>query len=133
MPRKLTDIAHVNVRIREGLRRKLEADAKRRRISLNGLVTVLLETALLDKPYGDIWEIAREIKGEWMRLGANQEFVALWDVVAEELKRGGSAEEVAERVKVLVAGPVAKGCAILELLRQQDRDDRLSPSERLLP
>jgi hypothetical protein len=49
----------------------------------------------------------------------------------EELKRGGSAEETVERVKVLVAGPVQKWSAIRELLHQQDREERLSPAERL--
>ena len=131
MSRKPTDIAHVNLRIREGLRRRLEAEAKRHHVSLNSEMALLLQTALLDKPHGDIWSIAQDIKGAWEQFEATREELALWGLIADQLERDGSPDEIVERVKGLVAGPVPKWRAIRELLRQQDREERLSPEERL--
>jgi hypothetical protein len=129
LPRKPTDVAHVNLRIREGLRRRLEADAKRRRVSLNSGIMLLLETALLDKPRDDFATIAMTLTGDLERLEATQELLALGDLVMEELKSGGGGDEIVERVKVLVAGPVQKWCAIRELVNQRDREERLKPEE----
>jgi hypothetical protein len=130
VPRKPADIAHVNLRVRENLRRRLEIEAKRRRFSLNSEIHARLEQSFYDKAHGDIWEIARTLKDNCLRLEATEELLALGDLVMEELKRGGSAEEIAERVKGLVAGPVQKWSAIRDLLHQQDREERLSPDER---
>ena len=131
MPRKPTDIAQLKFRMRESLRRKLEVEAKRHQFSLNTEMHNRLEQSFYDKAHGDIWEIARRLKDNCVRLEATPELLALGDLVMEELKRGGTAEEIAERVKSLVAGPVQKWCAIREFLHQQDREERLSPDERL--
>jgi HicB family len=43
MPRKPADIAHVNLRIRESLRRELEREAKKHQVSLNYEITSRLQ------------------------------------------------------------------------------------------
>jgi hypothetical protein len=132
LPRKPADIAHVNLRIRENLRRRLEVEAKRHRFSLNSEMHARLEQSFYDKAHGDIWEIAHGIKSAWLRLEAVQEQRALAGLVMEALKElTGDADEIAERAKALAA-PARKWLAIQELLDQQDREDRLSPDERLM-
>jgi hypothetical protein len=43
MPRKPADIAHINLRIRENLRRKLEREAEKHRASLNAEIAARLQ------------------------------------------------------------------------------------------
>ena len=111
MPRRPVAIAQIKLRICESLRRKLETEAKRHRISLNTEMHSRLEQSFYDKAHGDIWEIARTLKDNCLRLYATQELLAR-GIHVEELQRGGSQEEVAERVEVLVAGPVQKWSGI---------------------
>jgi Arc-like DNA binding domain len=99
LPRKPADIAHVNLRIREHLRRKLEAEAKRHQVSLNSEVMQRLEASFEDKARNDFTTIAqdislrmtdldqltREMEIAWARFGASQELIALGNLMAEKI------------------------------------------------
>ena len=90
-----------------------------------------LEQSFEDKAHGDIWSIARDIESVWHGREARDELHALAKVMVEVLQRDGTAEEVAERVKALCAGPVRKWCALEDFMEQQLREARLAPEERM--
>jgi hypothetical protein len=88
LPRKPVDIAHVNLRIREHLRKRLEAAAKRNRISLNGEVMQRLEASFEEKPQVDIVTINQvigELEKAWARLAATREVLALVDQLTTKI------------------------------------------------
>jgi hypothetical protein len=88
LPRKPVDIAHVNLRIREHLRQRLETAAKQNRISLNGEVMQRLEASLEEKPEVDIATINRviaELENAWARLTATREVLALVDQLTAKI------------------------------------------------
>ncbi len=99
MPRKPVDIAHVNLRIREHLRKRLETAAKRHQVSLNSEVMQRLETSFDDKARNDFVTIAQDIslkigdldllttemENAWARFGASQELIALGNLMAEKI------------------------------------------------
>jgi hypothetical protein len=62
MARKLTDIAHVNLRIRETLRRKLEREAARHETSMNNEIRVRLERSFELEAIRELDEIAKDYK-----------------------------------------------------------------------
>jgi ribosomal protein L18E len=88
MPRKPVDIAHVNLRIREHLRQRLETAAKQNRISLNGEVMRRLEASLEEKPEVDIAtinQVIAELENAWARLTATREVLALVDQLTKKI------------------------------------------------
>jgi Arc-like DNA binding domain len=85
MPRKLVDIAHVNVRIRESLRRKLEREAKKNRTSLNNEIRVRLEESFENSAVRDLDEIAADQKVTWGRFSRRLLLLSLEDDLAREL------------------------------------------------
>ena len=66
MPRKPVDIAHVNLRIRESLRRKLEREAERHQTSMNNEIRVRLENSFRIEADRDVDAVA----GSEIELGA---------------------------------------------------------------
>ena len=58
MPRKPIDIAHINLRIRESLRKKLAAEAKKHGFSLNNEIRARLEESFEREGLKSISEIA---------------------------------------------------------------------------
>jgi Arc-like DNA binding domain len=88
LPRKPVDIAHVNLRIREHLRKRLEAAAKRNRISLNGEIMQRLEASFEEKPQVDIVtinQVIAELENAWARLTATREVLALVDLLTTKI------------------------------------------------
>jgi hypothetical protein len=66
MPRKPTDLAHVNLRIREGLRRRLEREAKRHVVSLNYEICSRLERSLQAEAVFDLRATAHHMNQTWL-------------------------------------------------------------------
>jgi hypothetical protein len=85
MPRKLVDIAHVNLRIRESLRRKLEREAKKRRTSLNNEIRWRLEDSFEAQARRDLEEIAADLKTIDARLGLKVTLPPLEEKLAQAL------------------------------------------------
>jgi hypothetical protein len=80
MTRTPTDVAHINLRLRESLRHKLEVEAKRHQVNLNSEMIRRLESSFDDKPRDDFATVAQklnqivtELDIAWTRLeGAQQ-------------------------------------------------------------
>jgi hypothetical protein len=85
MPRKPVDTAHVNLRIREALRRKLEREAKKNRTSLNNEIRVRLEKSFEDSVVRALDEIAEDQKITWGRFSGRLLMLSLEDDLAREL------------------------------------------------
>jgi hypothetical protein len=83
LPRKPTDTAHVNLRIREGLRRKLAVEAERHRVSLNSEMTMRLEASFDAAARRDIQAIAESIQAAWLKLQNAQNLVILGRSMAD--------------------------------------------------
>jgi hypothetical protein len=62
MPRKPVDTAHVNLRIRESLRRKLEREAKKHQTSLNNEIRLRLEDSFEAQARRDLEAIVDNLK-----------------------------------------------------------------------
>jgi hypothetical protein len=60
MVRRPTDTAHVSLRIRESLRRRLEQEAKRHRTSLNNMIRLKLEDSFAEQDRKDHGEHNRD-------------------------------------------------------------------------
>ena len=99
MPRKLVDIAHVNVRIREALRRKLEREAKKNRTSLNNEVRVRLEKSFEDSAVRALDEIAEDQKITWGRFSGRLLMLSLEDDLARELAQTKDPARIANLAK----------------------------------
>jgi hypothetical protein len=99
LSRKPTAIAHVNLRIREHLRRKLETAALRRRVSLNSEMQERLEASFQAKAVWDIWRIAEQLERNWLRLAATEELLALGDAMATLIAQGASAESLGQQAR----------------------------------
>jgi hypothetical protein len=69
LARKITDTVHVNFRMREPLRRRLEAAAKQHRVSLNGEMRLRLEASFEDQAKRTMDEIAGDMARHWARFG----------------------------------------------------------------
>jgi hypothetical protein len=112
LPRKPADVAHINFRIREHLRRKIETAAKRHQVSLNSEMHARLEASFDDQTRNDFATIAQDIslrmadldqltsemEAAWARLEATREMIALGDLMASEILDHG---ERLEWVKAL--------------------------------
>jgi hypothetical protein len=61
MPRKPVDIAHVNLRIRENLRKKLADEARKHRFSLNNEIRIRLEESFEREGFQSIAKIAAQL------------------------------------------------------------------------
>jgi hypothetical protein len=76
-PRKPTDVAHVNLRIRENLRRRLETEAKHHRVSLNSEMLARLEASFeatdLATTAQRLRQIVTQLETAWLRLEAIRE------------------------------------------------------------
>jgi hypothetical protein len=91
MPRKPVDIAHVNVRIREALRRKLAHEAEKHRTSLNNEIRIRLEDSLKAAALRDIEEIAADLKVIDARLGLKVTLPPLEEKLAQALAQNDPA------------------------------------------
>jgi hypothetical protein len=103
LPRELEAVAQLKLRIRERLRRKIEAAAKRHRVSLNTEMHARLEASFEDKARNDFATIAQDISLRmtdldqlttemeiaWARFGASQELIALGNLMAEKIIEHG--------------------------------------------
>ena len=88
MVRKPTEVAHINFRIRESLRRKLEVDAKRNRVSLNAEMRDGLEQSYAATPVSVSQNIDHQItlmETAWLRLSATHEFLSLVDLLTAKI------------------------------------------------
>lgn len=65
MVRKPVDIAHINLRIRESLRRQIEREAKKNRTSLNSEIRLRLEYSLEQADRRDLETITADMKITW--------------------------------------------------------------------
>jgi len=70
MPRKSVDIAHVNLRIRESLRKKLADEAEKHRFSLNTEIRVRLEASFERQAFGSLAESTAFLVAAHKRLDA---------------------------------------------------------------
>jgi hypothetical protein len=97
LPRKPTDAAQIKFRIREHLRRKLEADAKRNRRSLSSEVTRRLEASYEATPVAKILQDIdlhiTEMETAWARLEATREFLVLADQLTTKIIDHGERDE----------------------------------------
>jgi hypothetical protein len=87
MPRKLVDIAHVNVRIRENLRRKLEREAKLHRTSLNNEIRLRLEDSFEQGDRRGLDELRRDTEVLLARYAQRITKADLEDGLAQALSR----------------------------------------------
>jgi hypothetical protein len=94
LPRESTATAPFKLRIHNDLRHKLEVEAQRHRTSLNNEIRLRLEDSLIGPAHMDIWQIAQDIKANWLRLQATRELLALGDQMAEALETGAAAKAV---------------------------------------
>jgi hypothetical protein len=78
MRRKPTATVQVNLRIKEELRRKLEAVAKQEEISLNQLIKQRLEDSLEQKAKQSLESISSDLERNWHRFRE----VSLLDVIS---------------------------------------------------
>jgi hypothetical protein len=69
MSRKPADTAHVNLRIRESLRRKLADEAEKHHFSLNNEIRWRLEQSLEGGEQRSLEEIAGDMRNAWERFG----------------------------------------------------------------
>ena len=69
MPRKPTATAQLKLRIREDLRRRLEAAAKKRAVSLNSELVWRLQQSLDRESLITLNEISEDMKNAWERYG----------------------------------------------------------------
>jgi hypothetical protein len=69
VPRKPTDIVQLKLRIRETLRRRIEAAAKKRQVSANYEMTSRLQQSFDQEAQRTIDAIAADIKTHWLRFG----------------------------------------------------------------
>ena len=112
MPRKPVDIAHVNLRIREHLRKRLEAAAKRHQVSLNSEVMQRLETSFVDKARNDFVTIAQDLnlqiadldrqttrmEDAWLRLDVTPDFLAAVDQLTTKILNHAVRNEFGEEL-----------------------------------
>jgi hypothetical protein len=95
--RKPTEVAHINFRIRESLRRKLEVDAKRNRVSLNAEMHNRLEQSYAATPVSQIYQnIDHQItlmETAWLRLSATHEFLSLVERLTTKILDHGVRDE----------------------------------------
>lgn len=82
MARKPTDFVHVNLRINEDLRRKLESEAARHQTSLNNEIRVQLVESLEAKAVGDLASIAADLHVRYLQLGMTEDVRALSAILA---------------------------------------------------
>jgi Arc-like DNA binding dprotein len=87
MPRKPADIAHVNLRIREHLRKRIEAAAKRNQVSLNSEVMQRLERSFEAETSQYLESLASKIEAEWFRISGVQVLLAWGDSMADGIGR----------------------------------------------
>jgi Arc-like DNA binding domain len=85
MPRKPVDTAHINLRIRESLRRKLAREAEKHRTSLNNEIRVRLEDSLKAGAVRDIETVAADLKVIDARLGLKVTLPPLEEELAQAL------------------------------------------------
>jgi hypothetical protein len=69
MPRKPSETVQVNLRIKEGLRRRLENAARKRQVSLNYEMTSLLERGLDQPALLEGQNVAQDMAIMWARWG----------------------------------------------------------------
>jgi hypothetical protein len=87
LPRKPADVAHINFRIREHLRRKLETEAKRHQVSLNSEMHSRLEASFEAETTRYLEMLASKIEAAWLRLGGIQQLLAWGDMMADGIDR----------------------------------------------
>lgn len=97
MPRKPADVAHINFRICEHLRRKLEAEAKRHKVSLNAEMHTRLEQSFEAAPVAQIvQDIDRQItlmEVAWLRFDVTPDFLTLVDQLTAKVLDHGERDE----------------------------------------
>jgi hypothetical protein len=97
LPRKPADVAHINFRIREHLRRKLEAEAKRHKVSLNAEMHTRLEQSFEAAPVAQIvQDIDRQItlmEVAWLRFDVTPDFLTLVDQLTAKVLDDGERDE----------------------------------------
>jgi hypothetical protein len=92
MPRKPVDTAHINLRIRESLRRKLEREAKAHRTSLNNEIRLRLEDSLEKGAARDLDGIAADMKNVWARYSERFLLLDLEEQLARALAKTNDSE-----------------------------------------
>ena len=99
MARKQTDIAHINLRIRENLRRKLEREAKAHQFSLNNEIRLRLEDSFEQQARRDLDSISNDMMANWFRYGERFLALSLEDDLARALEKTTD-PDVAKAAKV---------------------------------
>jgi hypothetical protein len=94
MPRKPSETVQVNLRIKEGLRRRLENAAHKRQVSLNYEMTSLLERGLDQPALLEGQNVAQDMAIMWAR----------WGEAFTKLNRQGDLMVAAERLIESLAG-----------------------------
>jgi len=108
MARKTTAIVQFSLRIREGLRRRLEAAAKARGVSTNYEITSRLERSLDEESLFNLFNISSDMGTIWARCsGAIHELNKQGDLLR-------AAEALVEQVKQLPDANIKKAVADVE-------------------
>jgi hypothetical protein len=101
MARKPVDTAHINLRIRESLRRKLELEADKHQTSLNNEIRVRLEVSLDRQDRIALDDLRQSMEITWLRYGDRFLRLAL-EVDLIQAMTKSSDPEVAKAARVLV-------------------------------
>jgi len=101
MPRRHpSNIVQIGLRVRESLRRKLEHEAKRHRVSLNREVEMRVEDSFENKDAPrDLHDITRQMQLVWIRLATAFEASELEDEIISALAQGKDPKEVIKLVR----------------------------------
>ena len=110
MPRKPTDVAHINLRIRESLRRKLEREAERHATSLNNEIRLRLEDSFQKEAKFELDTIRDDMETVWARYGDRFLRLELQDQFFEALAKE-DASRVLEVARTWLASKPPKGAA----------------------
>jgi hypothetical protein len=85
MPRKPVDPVQVNLRIKEGLRRQLEREALKHRVSLNKEMQMRLEDSFTREGVRGLDDIAADMAATWSRYSERLLLLGLEDDLARKL------------------------------------------------
>jgi len=109
MTRKPSDIVQPNLRIREELRRRLEKEAAKRRVSLNQEMTYRLQRSLEEDAARTIDNIAGDIANVWDRFSAAHhkanmmgDLVRATETLLKQIEAGKPLEVAAAKVKSVI-------------------------------
>jgi hypothetical protein len=110
MPRKKpSDVTQIKIRVREDLRRQLEAAAKKRDVSINFEMTDRLKASFDQGDRIELSRITADLSGvykRWARAGAEQsrtqELISAAEDLIEKVRKGEAVESAIEWVETAI-------------------------------